>query len=269
MATEQILDGQYYRRLKNKTNNIWERISFWTKAKDVYFEDGTNLESKTFGNGGSGNSMFAYDVKDWYAPNCTEASFLPSVFGALHITAVPLGIGNYFNEDSRWSGISGIEDKADFAQLLRQRQGVDLTDNLTEKSNSKACIINIYFYTMGNVMGNAGAGGKGTISNGASANVYLKQLKSQSSRIDEKNLWAYEYSFFNNSFCECMGFFNDTPPLYPKGILFSASGLTGNNPYFTIHNFSGADINFADDRMPGLHARMSAIGMVTRLDTPI
>lgn len=46
MATEQILDGQYFRRLKDATNNVWERLSFWTKAKDVYLENNTNLETK-------------------------------------------------------------------------------------------------------------------------------------------------------------------------------------------------------------------------------
>lgn len=46
MATEQILDGQYFRRLKDATNNVWERLSFWTKAKDVYLEDNTSLEAK-------------------------------------------------------------------------------------------------------------------------------------------------------------------------------------------------------------------------------
>lgn len=43
--TENQVVGKLYRILTDKTNNIWDRISFWKKASDVEFDDGTNLEN--------------------------------------------------------------------------------------------------------------------------------------------------------------------------------------------------------------------------------
>lgn len=42
---ETISTGNKYRRLKDATNKIWQRISFWTKASDVEFDNGTTLEA--------------------------------------------------------------------------------------------------------------------------------------------------------------------------------------------------------------------------------
>lgn len=46
MATinETISKGNKYRRLKDATSKIWQRISFWTAASDVEFENGSTLE---------------------------------------------------------------------------------------------------------------------------------------------------------------------------------------------------------------------------------
>lgn len=74
MATEQILDGQYFRRLKDATNNIWERISFWTKAKDVYFEDGTNLETKMSSSGSSSGTPTGSGATGTIAIDVTKIS---------------------------------------------------------------------------------------------------------------------------------------------------------------------------------------------------
>lgn len=47
MATveETIITGRKY-RIWDAVNSIWKRISYWTKASDVEFEDGMNLEDK-------------------------------------------------------------------------------------------------------------------------------------------------------------------------------------------------------------------------------
>lgn len=47
MATinEEILTGKKF-RVKNKIKNIWERVSYWTKASDVEFDDGQTAEEK-------------------------------------------------------------------------------------------------------------------------------------------------------------------------------------------------------------------------------
>ena len=43
------ISGQFYRVLVDEANKIWHRISFWTKANDVQFDDGSFLSEKSFG----------------------------------------------------------------------------------------------------------------------------------------------------------------------------------------------------------------------------
>lgn len=43
---ETIITGKKFRSLIDKTNRLWQRISFWTSASDVEFSDGATLESK-------------------------------------------------------------------------------------------------------------------------------------------------------------------------------------------------------------------------------
>ena len=43
---EQIVTGRKFRKLIDEANKIWQRISFWTKATDVEFNDGKTAEQK-------------------------------------------------------------------------------------------------------------------------------------------------------------------------------------------------------------------------------
>ncbi|MCH5344500.1 MAG: hypothetical protein J1E64_10710 [Acetatifactor sp.] len=45
-VNEQIVTGRKFRKLIDETSKLWQRISFWTKASDVEFNDGKNLEEK-------------------------------------------------------------------------------------------------------------------------------------------------------------------------------------------------------------------------------
>lgn len=45
-VNEQIVTGRKFRKLIDEVNKIWLRISFWTKASDVEFNDGKNAETK-------------------------------------------------------------------------------------------------------------------------------------------------------------------------------------------------------------------------------
>lgn len=42
---ETISTGNKYRRLKDATNKVWQRLSFWTKASDVEFDNGTTAQA--------------------------------------------------------------------------------------------------------------------------------------------------------------------------------------------------------------------------------
>lgn len=46
VVNEQILTGRKFRKLIDETSRLWLRISFWTKACDVEFDDGETAEAK-------------------------------------------------------------------------------------------------------------------------------------------------------------------------------------------------------------------------------
>ena len=43
---ETIVTGRKFRKCIDEINRIWQRISFWTKACDVEFDDGKTAEEK-------------------------------------------------------------------------------------------------------------------------------------------------------------------------------------------------------------------------------
>lgn len=78
---EIIVKGRKYRTLADSVNKIWHRISYWTAASDVQFEDGSYLEGKVFGHCILGREK-AYVVGDiayctnapsWVRLRCTQA----------------------------------------------------------------------------------------------------------------------------------------------------------------------------------------------------
>jgi len=45
-VNETIVTGRKLRKLINEANKLWQRISIWTKASDVEFDDGQTAETK-------------------------------------------------------------------------------------------------------------------------------------------------------------------------------------------------------------------------------
>lgn len=45
-VNEQIVTGRAYRTLIDAATKLWQKISFWTKASDVEFNDGNTAETK-------------------------------------------------------------------------------------------------------------------------------------------------------------------------------------------------------------------------------
>lgn len=43
---EEIVTGRKFRKLVDEAAKLWQRISFWTKACDVEFNDGRTAEEK-------------------------------------------------------------------------------------------------------------------------------------------------------------------------------------------------------------------------------
>ena len=47
-VNEVIVTGRKFRKLLDEATRLWQRISFWTKASDVEFDDGKTAEEKVF-----------------------------------------------------------------------------------------------------------------------------------------------------------------------------------------------------------------------------
>lgn len=45
-VNETIVTGRKFRKCIDEVNKIWQRISIWTKASDVEFDDGQTAENK-------------------------------------------------------------------------------------------------------------------------------------------------------------------------------------------------------------------------------
>lgn len=44
--SETIVTGRKFKKLIDKTENLWQKISFWSKAGDIEFDDGKDAETK-------------------------------------------------------------------------------------------------------------------------------------------------------------------------------------------------------------------------------
>lgn len=45
-VNEEIVTGRKFRKLIDEATKLWQRMSFWTKASDVEFDDGSTAETK-------------------------------------------------------------------------------------------------------------------------------------------------------------------------------------------------------------------------------
>lgn len=98
MAINEVIStGNKYRRLKDATNKIWQRISFWTKASDVEFDNGTTAQDSLGSITGitdslnSTSSNVAASAKAVNTLNTTVSSFQAGV-DSLYSKCVSLGV---------------------------------------------------------------------------------------------------------------------------------------------------------------------------------
>ena len=45
-VNETIVTNRYFRRCTDAANKVWQRISFWHKASDCEFDDGSTAQTK-------------------------------------------------------------------------------------------------------------------------------------------------------------------------------------------------------------------------------
>jgi hypothetical protein len=60
---EQIITGRKFRKCLDVANKVWMRISFWTSANDVEFDDGRTLQQKLGTIDGITDSLESNDLK--------------------------------------------------------------------------------------------------------------------------------------------------------------------------------------------------------------
>lgn len=254
MATEQILDGQYFRRLKDATNNVWERLSFWTKAKDVYFEDGSNLESKTL-SGGNSNSIYSVDVKGFWSSSSPDLTTCFGSQGLLRIISTPINIDNYFAQDSRWAN---VQDKADLGQFFSQRWFIPLDSSLKEQEGLKLCNIDIYLYFIGS--------GVGTVNNNSTFSMSLDKWKN-GNNTDTYEKWAHKYALPFTGGVELLshGSLGTLRNIFAGFDLWhdSVSSMA-----IRITNNTGSTLDLTSLGSNIFYARMQTIGYVAKLATP-
>lgn len=109
--------GQFYRILVDKTNKIWHRLSFWTKASDVQFDDGSFLQNKTFGHAilkrssdyKEGDIAYCTNTPSWVMLKCVvagkTASLEPADYKAIQLSGVQIvdGTATFVIQDKRTS----------------------------------------------------------------------------------------------------------------------------------------------------------------------
>lgn len=94
---ETVSIGNKYRRLKDASTNLWQRLSFWTKASDVEFDNGTTAETSLGSIQGitdsvtSTSSNIAASAKAVQTLNTTVSSFQAGV-DTLYDKCVSLGV---------------------------------------------------------------------------------------------------------------------------------------------------------------------------------
>lgn len=96
--TENIVTGKKFKILIDATQDIWDRISFWTKASDVYYDDNSTVESNKPTNTLKRNTYYqlgqiAYEftAPSWVMLRCTTAGTTSNVLPTTYSTISSVG----------------------------------------------------------------------------------------------------------------------------------------------------------------------------------
>ncbi len=72
---EKIVTGRKFRRLIDKDSKLWQLISWWTKARDVEFDDGKTAEEKVGNINGITSDFLVDDYSIAASSNLTNRSY--------------------------------------------------------------------------------------------------------------------------------------------------------------------------------------------------
>lgn len=99
-VNEQIVTGQKFRCLMDEAAKLWQRISFWTKANDVEFDDGMNAETKVGAISGITDSL------------ASTSSHIAASAKAVHTLSNNLVSDVYVGNDGKLHKVQGGADTA-------------------------------------------------------------------------------------------------------------------------------------------------------------
>lgn len=96
--TENLVSGKKYRILIDEANDIWDRISFWTKAADVYYNDNTSAEAnkpvnmlKRSSAYTVGTIAYVAEAPSWVMLKCTTAGTTAATVPSTYSTISSVG----------------------------------------------------------------------------------------------------------------------------------------------------------------------------------
>ena len=96
--TENIVTGKKYRILTDAANDIWDRISFWSKASDVQYDDNTTAEAnkavailKRNASYTVGAVAYEPSAPSWVLLKCTQAGTTAAVIPSTYSTISSVG----------------------------------------------------------------------------------------------------------------------------------------------------------------------------------
>lgn len=96
--TENIVTGKKYRILTDAANDIWDRISFWSKASDVQYDDNTTAEAnkavailKRNASYTVGTVAYEPSAPSWVLLKCTQAGTTSAVIPSTYSTISAVG----------------------------------------------------------------------------------------------------------------------------------------------------------------------------------
>ena len=144
---ENLVSGKKYRILTDATNDVWDRISFWTKASDVHYDDGTTAEENKPTAILKRNTAYtvgtiAYETTapSWVMLRCTTAGTTASTRPTTYATIS--SVGTVISDGTAKFTVYDVRPSATLSTSAYQIPTMNLVNNL----NSELTINNTKFY---------------------------------------------------------------------------------------------------------------------------
>lgn len=128
--------GNKYRRLTDAANMVWQRLSFWTHASDVEFDNNTTLASNLTANG----KVFKFDYSGGEYGYKIDNTF--HAFGGDHVKAIDITAANWSSSTTTLGGIPYYSCEMQCTKIYSEHPIIGLTTtastNVLPTANERA-----------------------------------------------------------------------------------------------------------------------------------